>query len=70
MAQAVSELFPGLSLYEILGVDATASAEKLKRGYLKKALLWVRERDTLLCTQARHFPENLNSLRGNATRIA
>ena len=27
--------------YEVLGVDKTATAEQLKRGYLKKALLWV-----------------------------
>ncbi len=41
MASSVATLFPGLSLYEILGVDKAATAEQLKRGYLKKALQWV-----------------------------
>ena len=41
MAAAVKAIFAGATLYEVLGVDKTATAEQLKRGYLKKALLWV-----------------------------
>jgi hypothetical protein len=42
MAAAVKLTFPGLGLYEILGVDKAATAEQIKKAYFKKALQWVR----------------------------
>ncbi len=41
-AALVRQAFGDVSLYAILGVEKTATAEQIKRAYFKKALQYVR----------------------------
>ena len=45
----------GVSLYEILGVESTATSEEIKKGYRKKALIHHPDKGNYECCICMHY---------------